>query len=147
MQTKRDSHSWSCLKHSEVVQTVSVSKVVSDRSIPLVENLPLGALTLGIQYETGCQLSLISKSVLETILNSMYSQGTSSRVRVLTYAGEGKVIFTTEVKLRLNGKLLKLSTIEKDLNMDLDSPSQPPPNGELSQEPRSPSTQARSPSC
>ena len=100
MQTKQDSHSWSCLKHSEVVQTVSVSKVVSDRCIPLLENLPLGALTLGIQYDTGCQLSLISKSVLETILNSMYSQGTSSRVRVLTYAGEGKVIFTTEVKLR-----------------------------------------------
>ena len=46
----------------------------------------------------------------------MYSQGTSSRVRVMTYAGEGKVLLTTEIKLRLNGKRLKLSCIEEDLN-------------------------------
>ena len=103
-------------KHSDKVRSVLVSKVVSDRSIHMVENLPLGVLTLGIQYDTGCQLSLISKSALETIPTSMYSQGTSSRVRVMTYAGEGKVILTTEVKLRLNGKMLKFSAIEEDLN-------------------------------
>ena len=93
-----------------------MSRVVSDRSIPLVENVPLGALTLGIQYDTGCQLSLISKSVLKTIPTFMYSQGSSSRVRVMTYAGEGKIILTTEIKLKINGKILKLSSIEEDLN-------------------------------
>ena len=90
-------------KHNDRTESVSVSKVVSDRSIPLVENVSLGALILGIQYDTGCQLSLISRSVLKTIPTSMYSQGTSSRVRVMTYASEGKVILTTEIKLRLNG--------------------------------------------
>ena len=32
------------------------------------------------------------------------------------YAGIGKIILTTEVKLKLNGKMLKLSAIEEDLN-------------------------------
>ena len=34
----------------------------------------------------------------------------------MTYAGEGKIILTTEIKLKLNGKMLKLSAIEEDLN-------------------------------
>ena len=46
----------------------------------------------------------------------MYSQGTSSRVRVMTYAGEGKIILTTKVRLKLHGKMLKLLPIEEDLN-------------------------------
>ena len=108
-------HKRAC-KHKDRTASVSVSRVVSDRSIPLVENVPLGGLSLGIQYDTGCQLSLISKLVLKTIPTSMYSQGLSSRVRVMTYASEGKVILTTEIKLRINGKILKLSSIEEDLN-------------------------------
>ena len=104
-------HKRAC-KHNDRTDSVSVSKVVSNRSIPLVENVSLGALTLGIQYDTGCQLSLISK----TIPTSMYSQGTSSRIRVMSYTGEGKVILTTEIKLRINGKILKLSSIKEDLN-------------------------------
>ena len=46
----------------------------------------------------------------------MYFQGTSSRVRVMTYAGEGKVRLTTKVKLKLHGKTLKFWAIEEDLN-------------------------------
>ena len=34
----------------------------------------------------------------------------------MTHAGEGKIILTTEVKLRLNVKTLKLSAIEEDQN-------------------------------
>ena len=34
----------------------------------------------------------------------------------MTYAGEGKILLTTEIKLKLNGKMLKLSAIEEDLN-------------------------------
>ena len=93
-----------------------MSKVGSNKSIPLVENIPVGAVSLGIQYDTGCQLSLISQSALQALPTSMYSRGTSSRVRVLSYAGEGRVILTTEIKLKLNGNLLKLSEIEEDLN-------------------------------
>ena len=102
--------------HNNQAPTFSVSKVGSDKSIPLVENVPLGSFSLGIQYDTGCQLSLISQSALQAIPKSMYSRGTSSRVRVITYAGEGKIILTTKIKLKLNGHLLKLSAIEEDLN-------------------------------
>ena len=51
-------------KHNDKDPTISISKVGSDRSIPLVENIILGHLSLGIQYDTGCQLSLISRSML-----------------------------------------------------------------------------------
>ena len=47
---------------------------------------------------------------------SMYSEGNSTRVRVLTYTGEEKIILTTEIKLKLFGHVLKLSAIEEDLN-------------------------------
>ena len=56
--------------HSNQTPSVFVSKVASDRSIPLVETIPMGAFTMGIQYDTGCQLSLISLLALPT---SMYS--------------------------------------------------------------------------
>ena len=46
----------------------------------------------------------------------MYSLGTSSQLRVMTYAGEGKIILTTAVKLKLPGATLTLNTIEEDLN-------------------------------
>ena len=46
----------------------------------------------------------------------MYSQGTSSRVRVRTYAGEGKIILNTEIKLKLHGRMLNLLAIEEYLN-------------------------------
>ena len=76
----------------------------------------MGKSCIGIHYDTGCQLSLISKSALSAIPNSWYSIGTSSKVRLVTYAGEGKTILTTEIKLKLHGKVLKLSIIEEDLN-------------------------------
>ena len=88
--------------HSNQTPTVSVSKVGSDRSIPLVENIPLGAFSLGIQYNTGCQLSLIFQSALQALPNSMYYHGTSSRVRLMSYAGEGKILLTSEMKLKLH---------------------------------------------
>ena len=47
---------------------------------------------------------------------SMYSLGSSSQIRMITYAGEGKTILTTAVKLRLPGATLTLSAIEEDLN-------------------------------
>ena len=64
-------------------------------------------------------LSLISRSALSKIPQSMYSLGSSSQVKIANYAGEGKVVLTTAVKLRIQGKTLKLSTIEEDLNNGL----------------------------
>jgi len=50
-----------------------------------------------------------------TLPFSMYFPGNSSRVRVMTYAGEGKIIYS-EIKSTLHWKMLKLSAIEEDLN-------------------------------
>ena len=38
----------------------------------------------------------------------MYSRDTSSKVKFMTYAGEGKIILSAEIKLQI----LKLSAIE-----------------------------------
>ena len=103
-------------KHNDQAPSVIVSKVSTDKSVPLVEEILVGKSYIGIQYDTGCQLSLISKSALSAIPTSWYSLGTSSKVRLVTYAGEGKTILTTEIKLKLHGKVLKLSIIEEDLN-------------------------------
>ena len=108
-------HHRACM-HSNQTPTASISKVGFDRFIPLVDNILLGAFSLGIQYNTGCQLSLISQSALQALPTSMYSRGTSSRVRVITYAGEGKIILTTKIKLKLHSKMLKLSAMEEDFN-------------------------------
>ena len=143
MQTRRNSSSPPSL-HAQWPHPVRlrVQDGLRQGSIPLVENIPMGVLNLGIQYDTGCQLSLISQSnQLSTALpTSMYSQGTSSRVRVMTYPGEGKIILTTEVKLKLHGKTLRLS-------MDLVSLSQPLPSGDCSRGLQPRLTPARSPSC
>ena len=81
----------------------------AERSIPLIETINIGDIPIGIQYDTGCQMSMISKSALLRIPENMYSVGNSVNLRVLTYTGEGQTISTTSVKLNLNGFQLKLS--------------------------------------
>ena len=46
----------------------------------------------------------------------LYSMGKTTRLQVLTYAGQGKIITTTAVRLNLNGFMVKLSAIDADLN-------------------------------
>ena len=95
---------------------VTLAKVNVNKSVPIVEDIQVDKVTLGVQYDTGCQLSIISKSALSDLPPSMYSLGTSSQIRVMTYAGEGNTILTTPVKLRLPGVTLTLTAIEEDLN-------------------------------
>ena len=83
--------------HSNQAPFIFVSKVSTEKSVPLVETILLGNTPIGIQYDTGCQLSLISKSALSTIPQSMYSLGSSSQVKIMTYAGEGKVNTMKEI--------------------------------------------------
>ena len=92
--------------HNNQAHFVTVPKVGANQSVPLVETLNLGWTKVGIQYDTGCQLSLISRSAL----------GPSYKMRVQTYSGKARVILSTEVKLKLFGKTLRLATIEDDLN-------------------------------
>ena len=109
-------------KHNDKAPTCTISMNKIDtagdakRSIPLVETVNIGSVPIGIQFDTGCQMSLISKSVLQQLPEEIYSVGRSVRLRVLTYAGEGQVISTTSVKLNLNGFQLKLLSINADLN-------------------------------
>ena len=102
--------------HNNQAPFVTVAKVDVNKSVPLIEDVQVGKVTLGVQYDTGCQLSIISKSALSALPPSMYSLGTSSQIRVMTYAGEGNTILTTPVKLRLPGVTLILTAIEEDLN-------------------------------
>ena len=76
----------------------------------------MGQVTVGVQYDSGCQLSIISRSVLKKLHPSLYSLGNATKVRVMTYAGEGKNIITTAVKLKIGDITLKLAAIEDDLN-------------------------------
>ena len=59
---------------------------------------------------------MICKSPLKTLPVDSFTKGGSSRIRVLTYAREGKILITTAVQLRVNGNILKLHVIEEDLN-------------------------------
>ena len=56
-------HGAAC-KHSDEAPSFTVSKLGSNKSIPLVESIDTGSSTIGIQYDLGSQLSLISKSAL-----------------------------------------------------------------------------------
>ena len=89
-------HRRACM-HNNQAPFISISKVSTDKSVPLVETILLGNAPIGIQYDTGCQLSLISKSALSAIPQSMYSLGSSSQVKIMTCAGDGKVVLTTTV--------------------------------------------------
>ena len=102
--------------HNNQAHFVTIPKVSANQSVPLVETLNLGGTKIGIQYDTGCQLSLISRSALSTIPQYMYALGPSYKMKVLTYSGKARVILTTEVKLKLLGKTLRLAMIEDDLN-------------------------------
>ena len=59
-------HKKACM-HNNQVPFISISKVSTDMSVPLVETVLLGNTPIGIQYDTGCQLSLISRSALSNI--------------------------------------------------------------------------------
>ena len=81
---------------------ITVYKVGSNKSIPLVETLYFGSTSVCIQYDAGCQLSLISKSALQVLLVDIYSIEKPTKVRNLAYAGEDEKILTAKVQLKLS---------------------------------------------
>ena len=111
-----------------------------------METVNIGSVPIGIQYDTGCQMSLISKFVLQQLPEESYSVGRSVRLQVLTYAREGQIISTTSVKLNLNGFQLKLFAIEADLNNSSAFISQLRRNGGRAQEVLPHPTLGKSPS-
>ena len=107
---------YAACKHHDETPSYTVSKVGSDRSIPLVENIYLGSTSVGIQYDTGCQLSLISRSALQTLPTDMYSIEEPTKVGIIPYAGDDETILTTEIQLKLKCCTLQLYVFEDTLN-------------------------------
>ena len=75
-----------------------------------------GSVPLDIQYDTGCQLSLITTSALKLIPTSCYSLGNSSMINLLAYNGTGELLPATEVELKLGDKTIKVTAVDTNLN-------------------------------
>ena len=84
------------------------TKVGSDKSIPIMKSLETTFALLAIQYDTGCQYSLISKSALQLLPADSYSPGNFSRMNHLNFTGQGQLFEATEVKLNLYNLVLNL---------------------------------------
>ena len=84
-----------------------------------MESLETTSALLVIQYDTGCQFSLISKSALQLVQEDSYSLGNSSRINILDFTGQGQLFNATEVKLNLFNIALKLVIV--DANLDSES--------------------------
>ena len=91
-----------------------VSKVSSDKSIPMVETLVINSIPLELQYDT--QLSFITSSATQLLPKDSYSLGNSSMINLLAYKGEGKLLPAIKVKLYLNNHTVKMIGVDTNLN-------------------------------
>ena len=104
------------LAHSINYTCVSTWQDGTSKSIPMMKSLETTSALLEIQYDTGFQLSLISKSALHLLPEDSYSLGNSSRINLLDFRRQGQLFNTTEVKINLYNIVLKLVVI--DVNLD-----------------------------
>ena len=103
-------------KHINKAPSFIVSKLGNNKSIPLVESIDTGSSSIGIQYDLGSQISLISKSALQSLPPDMSTRGRTSQFNLLPFTGEGSTVLATEVTLKLNRFKLQLYAIEDELN-------------------------------
>ena len=102
--------------HNDQTPTFTVSKLGSNKSIPLVESIDTDTSSLGIHYDLGSQISLISKSALQNLSPDKYTTGKTSWINLLPFTGKGSTVLTTEVTLKLNKFKLQIYAIEDELN-------------------------------
>ena len=102
--------------HSNQTPSISVSKVGSDKSIPMMETLKSSPAPFDTQYDSGCQFSLISKSALQLLPANTYSLGNSNKINILDFDGQGQLFNATEVRLNLFNHMLKLVVVDTNLN-------------------------------
>ena len=100
-------HQHACM-HSNHTPSFTISKLGSNKSIPLVDSVDTGSSSIGIQYDLGSQLSLISRSTLQELPPNMYTVGKTYHINLLPFTGEGSKVFATEVTLKLNRFKLQL---------------------------------------
>ena len=76
----------------------------------------IGSFPLDVQYDTGCQLSLITTSALKLLPETSYSLGSSNMINLLAYNGTGELLPATKVKLNLGDRIVKVITVDTNLN-------------------------------
>ena len=103
-------------KHNDQSPSITVSKVGADKSIPMMDTIKIGSAILDVQYDTGCQLSIITTSALKSLPESSYSRGSSYMVNLLAYNGTSDHLPATEVELNIGGKMLKMIAVDSNLN-------------------------------
>ena len=103
-------------KHNDETSSATVSKVGSDKSIPMVENMMVDLTYLDIQYDTGCQLSLINLTALKLLPSSCYTLGKTTQINLLAFDRMGKTHTATEVVLHLSGFSLKMIAVDRNLS-------------------------------
>ena len=104
-----------CKDHNKTPST-TISKVGSDKCIPMVETVMVNSAPLDIQYDTGCQLSLINLSALKLLLKNSYTLGNTAQINLLAYDGMGKTLTATEVVLHLDKLALKKIPVDTILS-------------------------------
>ena len=82
-------------------------------SNPWIQAHPQSASSL----TSGSQISLISKSALQSLPPDMYTKRRSSQVNLLPFTGERSTVLATEVTLKLNRFKLQLYAILKKKNL------------------------------
>ena len=82
----------------------------------MMDTLTVGSTKINVQYDTGCQISLITTSALKLLPRSSYSLGSSNMINLLAYNGTSEILPATEVKLFLANQVLKLTAIDSNLD-------------------------------
>ena len=82
----------------------------------MMDILTIKSIQLDIQYDTGCQISLITTSALKLLPRSSYSIGSSNMINLLAYNGTSEILPASKVKLFLGNQVLKLTAIDSNLD-------------------------------
>ena len=104
-------HAAACM-HSNQSPSITVSKVGSNKSILMMETLENSPAPNDIQYDSGCQFSLISKSAIQLLSANPFFLG----INILDFNGQGQLFDATEVKLNLFNHMFKLVVVDTNLN-------------------------------
>ena len=85
--------------------SVIFSKVGSDKAIPMMDMIK--PIPLDVQYNTGCQINLITTSALKLLPWTSYSLGNSNMINPLAYNCTSELLPAIEVKLNLGSRGIK----------------------------------------